>query len=343
MDVISRVGLTIEGGTAPRIERSLHLNFVGDWGQANFHRICGWLTQEFCDRAGPNSTITTHSMRDGGLGAILDVHNGKADLCIGTPKDMLPALLKGEGLAKRHGPLSNLCALATLPQRDRMVLAVDPKYGVKTWYDIHRQKPPLRISTSADDGTNFVGYLATRFLEAHGLTKDTLEAWGGALVRNQYRPEQCTDRVVSGEADSLLHEAIMSPWWRNLVESSMLIPIPNETAANEKLGQEIGLGPAAVRAGYWDNHPEETPAIDFSDFVIMVRDDMPEDVAYLLTWIIINTRIALEAQYHHIPAERSPLTWPLDPKEMAKTTIPLHPGARKFYTEAHLLSVEDSV
>ena len=30
----------------PRLDRPVTLAFRGDWGQANMHRICGWLAQE---------------------------------------------------------------------------------------------------------------------------------------------------------------------------------------------------------------------------------------------------------------------------------------------------------
>lgn len=32
---------------------------------------------------------------------------------------------------------------------------------------------------------------------------------------------------------------------------------------------------------------KKIPVIDFSDFLIIVRDDMPEDIAHLLTWCLV--------------------------------------------------------
>jgi TRAP-type uncharacterized transport system substrate-binding protein len=45
------------------------------------------------------------------------------------------------------------------------------------------------------------------------------------------------------------------------------------------------------------------------------------------------TRAALEAQYRHILPERSPVSYPLDPAKMARTPIPLHTGAARYYGE----------
>ena len=337
MLVDTRIGLKTVGGPPPKIERTLHLSFAGDWGQANFHRVCAWITQEVCDNAGRGSTVTTKSLADGGMGALKDVYEGKTDMCILTPSAHTPAALTGTGIWTKAGAMPNLRAIGTLPQTDRMMLAVHPKYGVRSWADIHRTKPPLRIVTSTDDGSSFIGYLAMRFLEAHGLSRELLESWGGEIVDGGYRPEQCTDKVVAGEADCLLQEAIMTPWWRNLVESELLMPIPAEQPALDILLKEQGLGAASILAGYWKTVPDETLAMDFADFALAVRNDLPDDVAYLLAWILINTRSVLETQYLHISSERSPLTWPLDPKLMATTHLPLHSAAERFYQEAGLI------
>lgn len=61
---------------------------------------------------------------------------------------------------------------------------------------------------------------------------------------------------------------------------------------------------------------------------------MPKEVAYLLTWCLVETRDMLEGQYKHIKPERSPLSYPLDPKKMGQTPVPLHEGAQEYYSKA---------
>jgi TRAP-type uncharacterized transport system substrate-binding protein len=317
----------------PHIDRSLTLNFVGDWGMANFHRVCSWLTQEFCDRAGPQSRVAIWSIRGGGIEGLYQVHNGEAQLCIATPAKLMKSALTGEGIFSASGPMPGLRCLATLPQRDRMMLAVDPKFGVRTWEDLRRVKPPLRIATSSDDGTNFIGYVALRLMAAHGIDQETLESWGGSYVFTT-RPEQAIKNMVEGRADAVLQEAIMTPWWSNLIENKGLIPIPAEPDALARLSSQAGFEPASIRGGFWKNQPDEIPAVDFSDFIVTVRDDMPEDVAFLLTWCLVETREHIERLYAHIPPERSPLNYPFEPSRMANTPLPLHPGAQRYYEQA---------
>lgn len=320
----------------PRLERSIRLNFVGDWGMANFHRICSWLTQQFCDRAGSESRVAIWNIRHGGIEAVLEVFRGEAQLAIATPAQMMSTALTGQGIFARYGPMPSLRALGTLPQNDRLVLAIDPKHGIKSFKDLRRKRPPLRIATSTNDGTNFIGFMAYAFMECHGITHDIIQSWGAQYV-TAHRPEQAIALVQTGEADALLQEAIMTPWWADIMENYKFNPIPAEPSALARFAERYPNTAAQdskpLPAGYWSGLAEPLDTLDFSDFVVLVRDDLPEDVAHLLTWCLVETRTAIESQYKHLPPDRSPLTYPLDPGMMARTPIPLHGGAKRYYQE----------
>lgn len=318
----------------PRLSRTYDLNMVGDWGGANFHRICAWLTQAFCDRAGPGSRTSIRSLRDGGMDCFRQLDEGSADLAIATPAGLVSKVVAGD--APFHKKMPHIRAIAVLPQNDRMVFAIHPKYDVQSFEQLRTQKPALRIATSCNDGTNFIGYVADEFLSAHDISVATLKSWGATIV-TRTRPEQCAALVETGECDALLQEAIMTPWWRHLVDSDILVPLPSEVRALERLERSVGLPRNDLPAGYWDSVPRSLPALDFSDFAILVRDDMPVEVAYLLTWCLVETRNLIEKQYSHIQPERSGLSYPLNPRKMAKTPIELHPGAREYYLGAGLL------
>ena len=319
----------------PTISRSVTLNFQGDWGQANFHRICSWLAQEFCDRSGPKSRVGIWTCRAGGVDALDLVNDGEIQVSIATPSGLLKNALSGSGMFSR--PMPGLRALAVLPQDDRMVLALHPKWGIKTFEALREKKPPLRIATSTDDGTSFIGYVAMRFMEAHGIFEETLNAWGGEYI-TAYRPEQSLFPAQRGEVDAVLQEAIMTPWWSEVIEKAGYVPLPAEPAALDKLSKELNLGPRELPAGYWNNLNVKLPALDFSDFMILVRDDLPDDIAYLLTWILVNTKEVIERQYYHIDPNKSPLSYPLVPSNMAATGIPLHSAAERCYKDMGIRS-----
>lgn len=319
----------------PRIERSVTLQFIGDWGTANFHRICSWLCQEFCDRAGPQSRVAILNPIDGGIDAMREVFDGKADLAVMTPAHALPAALEGRSIFGGK-PMPTLRALAVLPQRDRMLFALPRALGINSFAELRERRPALKIATGEDNGANLIGYTAKRFMEAHGIDEAMLNSWGGRYIESA-RPDLCMRRFRDGVADAALQEAIMTPWWRDAVEKRDAVILPAEDAALAAMERDHGWRRSELAAGYFPGQPDALPALDFADFVIVVRDDMPEDIAHLLSWALVEKRATLERYYHHLPPERSPLSYPLDPVAMSQPSLPLHPGARRYFEEAGIL------
>lgn len=317
---------------APILSRSIHLDLIGDWGQATFHRILSWITQEVCDRAGPESRTKIWSIRGGGGESVPLVHSGEADLCIATPADLMRGALTGQGLFASSGPMPGLRALAVLPQQDRMILVVDPSLNVRSFADIRDRKPVLKITMSGDDGTSFIGRVSTTLLDAHGVNEENVQSWGGQFIPFK-RPQQCFAAALDGTANALIQEAIMLPEWNELVDRRGWIPIEVEAQALDKLADQAGYGPATLPKGFWKKLDKDITALEFSDFLVVVREDMPEDLARLLTWCLVHTRDRLERQFKHIPADKCGLTYPLQPAAMAKTSLDLHLGARKVYEE----------
>jgi uncharacterized protein len=330
--------MTVTSVPEPRIGRSLRLNFMGDWGQANFHRICGWLCQELCDRSGPKTRVAIWNTFGGGIDMPHAVFDGEMDLCLATPAGLISSATAGRNVFGARA-LTSLRALAVLPQTDRMVFAIDPKFKVRSFADLRRVRPPLTIATAPDDGVSFIGYVAARYMEAHGIGADILKSWGGSYIVDT-RPEQALGRMERGEVDAVLQEAIMSPWWQSVMQKRSAVALPAESGALETLQASCGLGGVTIPAGFLPGCAEPLPALDFSDFVVLVRSDMAADVAHLITWCLVETRAAIERQYRHIPPERSPLTYPLDPVRMSRVPIPLHPGASEYFIRAGISLVE---
>src|SRR5262245_24568883 len=134
----------------PRLNRSITLHFYGDWGQANLHRVCGWLAQEVGDRSGPHSRFAIWNGR-GGTDAVRAVGRGQVDVALSTPAAFVTTALDGRG-PYRGEAFPHLRALGSVPQLDRLVLAVSAEVGVRSFADIRERRIPLRIATSPDDG-----------------------------------------------------------------------------------------------------------------------------------------------------------------------------------------------
>ena len=316
----------------PRLDRTVDLRLLGDWGMANFHRVCGWLAQEIGSRTPRGSRFATYN-GTGGSDAFFRLHERDVDIAVTTPAAFATLAPAGKG-PYAGCPMDDLRALAVLPQRDRLTFAIDPALGITTFAELRAAKPPLRISVCTAEDGNLIGYATAQLLEACGLSHAELAAWGGELIAFD-KPDQClafaqNDRTVG----AVVQEAIMTPWWRELIAARDFRILSIEQSAVDRLKASLGWQPAVLEAGYFIGLEQPATCMDFSDFLVFTHADLPDDVAHLAAWVLTETRELFERQYRHMPADRSPLTYPLDPAKMGTTPIPLHPGAREHYRAA---------
>ena len=325
--------------TAPVIDRPITLTFQGDWGQANMHRICGWLAQEIGDRCPPGSRFAIWSGR-GGADAFAAVLDGAVDIAIATPTAAGAMLVAGSGPLTMPGA-DRLRALGTLPQRDRLVVCADAALGLSQIGDLASAVPGLRIATSPDDGVNLIGLAAHQLLKASGADPAGLAA-AGATFSYHERPFTAIAEFARGEANVLIHEAIMMPAWQRVADARPVVYLPIGHAAAATF-TAWDWPTAVVTAGYLPGLDRDLTTLEFSDFLVACRDDLPDDAARLAAWCMVATRRALEVQYQHFPPDRSPVTHPLDPAAIATTLIPLHPAAAKTYAELGDFTTSDAL
>lgn len=319
----------------PKIDRELSLEFVGDWGWANIHRVCGWLGAGLIERAAPGSRYAIWSTPYCAAETVRLIGDGKYDLAFSTPSQMLANATAGTGLfADKAYP--DLMSLGTFPQKDSLILAIDAELGIRSFDDVRTKKPALHIATQPDDGTSYMGFAVHRLLEEAGITREDILEWGGSFVEFD-PPDQCAQAVRDGVANALFYEAVMTPYWRFLARDKALHFIPFEAEVLAGLKAKYGWTTNVLPKGSLNGLDFDYEAIDWSDWISIVRPDFPEDAAYVLAWVACNTTEVIERQYRHLPPEFSPLSYPIVPKNVATTAIPLHPGAAHYYREAGLL------
>ncbi|MFI6521451.1 hypothetical protein ACIBF1_38280 [Spirillospora sp. NPDC050679] len=306
----------------PKIDRSLTLHLQGDWGSANLHRICGWISQELTDRCGPGTRVAVWNGR-GCSDAARAVGRGEVQVAMTTPAAFTAAALDGRGVFADEA-LPELRALGVVPQRDRLVMGVRRSLGITSFAELREAAPKLTLATSVDDGENYVGLAAGELLARSGV--DVL-GWGGEFLRDE-RPFETFDHVRAGRADAIIHEAVMLPPWQEFGGELHFLEVEEEVL--DGLWTDLSWPRAQVEEGYFPGCPSFR-TLDFSDFLVLTRADLPDDLAYAIAWVLGETREVIERQYRHIPPERSSVTYPLDPVAMGRTPIPLHPGAAEYY------------
>ena len=310
-------------GDKPRLGQPVTLAFRGDWGQANIHRICGWLAQEIGDRSPEGSEFAIWSGR-GGLDQIAALRAGTADIAVVTPAAAVSMLKPGD-----------LRALGTIGQRDRLVVAVDAELPVSTVADLAAVSRSVTIATCPDDGVNLIGLAAHKALRLAGLDTGTL------TFRYDERPFPGLSAFAEGEVNVLINEAIMTPHWQRIAGKRPVRYLPWGDDVLAAFAAD-GWPSAIVEAGYLPGLTEDLRTLDFSDFVLLCPQTLADDIAYLTVWCMVKTRRALEAQYAHLPPDHSPVTYPLVPADMARTPIPLHPAAARAYADLDDDAVADA-
>jgi uncharacterized protein len=318
----------------PRLNHPITLHMMGDWGIANLHRICGWLSAELWRRSPPGSRFATWAGR-GGADAINAVLDGDVQVALFVPADFARTIFEHRGI-NRRADVGRLRALGTLPQDDALVFAIDARFGIGSFVELRAKHPAFTLSTAPDDGINMTGFAAHRMLEASGISAATIDSWGGKLLFGE-APWDTIPLVTAGKADAVLFEAIMTPYWRELCSARKMKFLPFEDAVLTQVEEKFKWSRLQIAANRFAGLTEPLQALNFSDFLLFCRDDFADDLAYVIASILCETTDLLENQYRHIPPADSPVTYPLRPDKIAKASIPLAPGAERYYRERHFL------
>lgn len=315
----------------------VHLKLKGGWGMENLTSACGWIANSVRWRTAKNSTFVIHTGR-GFADNVRAVLDGTVDFAFTTPLVVADMALNGRGLFKTPNP--NLRAVAALPHRDRLVLAVDAevaeRYDLHTFHDFVVKRPPLRIATGLNDGENFVGYSVGRLLNAHSMAWEDLEQWGGQWLTAE-TPRPALSWFGNGKADALFHEAIML--WSRFIGHKRVKLLPIGTVALEQLHEQYGYERADIDPDDFVGVDRPVQTLDFSQWLLVTRQEVPEPLVNLVTSVIVEDREAFESRYRQQPLKQSPLHYPIEPKAICQTgSIPLHPGAEHYYRKHGVLA-----
>lgn len=312
-------------GLGPKV----NFKVMADWGNANFHAIAGWMMAHLRWRTAHGSEfwIKTGTGYGDNIEALV---GGEVDLTITTPYDVTPEWARaGTNFFADVPPAPSIRSLGWLPQNDRLVFAIRADTGITSFKDLRDRKFPLKLASAFRTPDNLMMWAIDRVLEEHGIE---VEGWGGEWLEHDF-PRICVPFVTNGQANAVINEAIVVPQWRELVEKVPMNFLPFEPQALEALSSKYGLRPAILSKGYL-RVPEDVPCIDWSNWAILVREEMDEEMAYRLTSIMVEERAELEGRYRHIPSEIAPMTYPIDPFAMCRGVgAPLHPGAERYYRE----------
>jgi TRAP-type uncharacterized transport system substrate-binding protein len=253
---------------------------------------------------------------------------GKVSVAWINPSASVTLAYRGTGPLRGRIPLR---AIAVFPSWDVMGFAVHQSTGITSLSQIKQERFPLRLSTGPvgkrDVIDSPVTFMVHAALKAAGFTVDDLRKWGGKIqaVSRPSHPDRRAG-IENGTIDAVFDEGIKS-WGQTALDHGFhYLPIDGPVLKRLKA---MGYRPGVVSASYFKGMAHDVPTIDFSGWPMVVRADMPNDVAYALCE-------ALELRRRAIPTDNFR---PLKIADLcanddeAPYDVPLHPGARKFYRE----------
>jgi len=257
---------------------------------------------------------------------------GKISVAWINPSASVTLAYRGTGPLRRRIPLR---VIAVFPSWDVMGFAVHKSTGLTSLSQIRNERFPLRLSTGPtskrDRIASPVTYIVYAALKAAGFTTDDIKKWGGK-VQAVSRPSHPDRRagIANGSINAVFDEGIKS-WGQSALDHGFrYLSIEGDVFKRLK---KMGYRPAVIPQKHFEGMDDEVSTIDFSGWPMVVRADLPNDVAYALCE-------AIELRRGSIPTDNFK---PLRIAQLcanddeAPFDIPLHPGAKRFYRERGFL------
>ncbi len=277
------------------------------------------VISEVIKKAYPGSQI--NAVPGGAIGNLGVVSKGVADIGL-THINMYPLAIKGKGPFKQK--YDNVAAIMKHGYYSYAQLFVSENTGIKSFKDLAEKKFPLKIATTSRSGASY--WMAVWLLEAHGITIDQLESWGGKLLHgsmndavNWFRDGQVNAWGGGGHLPSNAPTQISQFAKVRLlnVDKAHMSKLLDDIQGAEARTIPPGTYPKMAN-GNEDVHTFADPG------GIIVRKDLSDDIVYKITKALVENEQTIR--------EGAGME-AFDPKTAWKNIGPLHPGAVKYFKE----------
>ncbi|MBM2802947.1 MAG: hypothetical protein HW419_840 [Deltaproteobacteria bacterium] len=268
------------------------------------------------------------SFATGSFREISAVAAGEYSLAWVNPSVLLTMAYRGKGPFKKALPLRTI---AVFPSFDVMGFAVHESTGITSLAQIKQQRIPLRVSTGYEPKSDFTGgatmFTVSATLRAAGFSLADIRKWGGK-IHSVPRPSDPSRRaaIEAGAVNAVFDEGIKS-WGQTALDNGFRY-LPVDGAVLKHL-KSLGYRPSVMSRCGFGGMDGEVQTVDFCGWPMIVRADMPNEVAYALCE-------AIEMRKQVIPTDN------FKPLRMAQLCanddeapydVALHPGAKRFYRE----------
>ncbi|WP_413810780.1 hypothetical protein [Streptomyces sp. OE57] len=257
--------------------------------QPGLDRICDLLDQELRQFASGGGKRFRIRAGRGGLDQTAGLLAGEIDLAVVTPTSALRLL-------HQFGDLQELSGLGVIPRPGSLVVTTDAALPVGAVTDLATCGRRVTVATGADDGVSLLGFAAHRALRLAGV--------GTAHVDFVY-DEHPWARFAEGQADVVIHDSM----WQSPASTRPVKYLAWGERVLHAFNRQ-GWATHTLHRGQLPGLHEDLGALDFSDFAVLCRADLDDEIARRTAWFLLRQHALTEAEL---------------------TPLPLHPGAARAY------------
>jgi uncharacterized protein len=201
--------------------------------------------------------------------------------------------------------------------------------GIKTWDDIARKKPKIRLAINRPDNPQTTIGGPYEVMKAHGFTIDDIPKWGGSYVLGN--SQIGLDAITDGKADMFMNARNLGDSLvKDIAGKRALLWIDGDPAKIQKAAEVFSFRMDMVPAGTYPFMDKPYPTV--RQWVsLLAGAHVSDEVVYKYTKAIAES----EAAVQKIGGSMAPF------KTAGMATnpanLPFHPGALRYYKEKGLV------
>lgn len=305
----------------PEISQSSDVSAVlrgggGATGGAGFLMLTGM--NKVVNTAYPKISMTV--VPGGWVGNLERVNSGEIDLA-STSNTLCVMAKRGEAPMDKGYP--NVMSLFNVQDEMYYFMVVRKDFDANSVKEMIEKKLPVRLCTLSKGSITEMEHRMA--LQTYGVSWDDIINWGGKV--NFVSWGDAVSLIKDGHADMICAAAVGKAGWLmelTTVREMKVLPWGDDMLdkINERTGTVTRTMPASLYEGI--DYSVQCPT---SSGEIIINSNIPDNVAYAMVKAMANGEKAYQEQHAALKSFTS--------KGMAQNlSLPVHPGALKFYQEA---------
>lgn len=299
-----------------------HLNLVSGAVSGKWYLNMGLIGKAIAAMY-PDMEITM--LPGAGRSNVIMADKGKADV---TFSQAALTSAARDGIAPYDHKVTQVCTLMNIQDPQNFNVLVRRDLGIDSIEQIRERKIPVKVSTGPQGGNSEV--YGRWLFDAYGISFEDIASWGGKVFSSTM--EGVIEAVQNNQADIVIWNGSGESWHiAEILKSTPFRALAVSGPAAEKMSEEHGFRPAVLPKEYYKGQIAEADVPTLCDWLeILVPASMPDETAYRLTKAV--------AEGLEFLSRGNPDWQKVRRDTLAKDfTLPMHPGAARYYREQGLL------